>query len=119
MTTELLTDPGHVRGDLVAMTAHVRTRPIEIAPAVIDAMPKVAGILLLKGKPREQLAAGRLLLAMLEYNRTLNPPVPAQPGSTTINVGVQVDNRTDDRRDRTRAIAERVRAARLLEQSPG
>ena len=42
-------------------------------------------------------------------------PVP----QTTVNVGVNVDNRIDQRRDQTLAIAERVRAGRILPVDSG
>ncbi len=58
-TTELLTDPGHVRQDLQLMTQAVdrsaKHPEIPIPSAVIAALAKVAGTILLKGKPRDQL----------------------------------------------------------------
>ena len=118
MTTELLTDPGHTRADMRLMEQAVKRSTknpeIPIPPAIIEAMPKVAGTILLKGEPREQLRAGALLLAFMEYNKSLNPPEPQQQQPTVVNVGVNIDNRTDERRNLTLAIAERVRAGRVL-----
>ena len=118
MTTELLTDPGHAREDMRLMEQAVKRSTknpeIPIPPAIIEAMPKVAGTILLKGEPREQLRAGALLLAFMEYNKSLNPPEPQQQQPTVVNVGVNIDNRTDERRNLTLAIAERVRAGRVL-----
>lgn len=75
MTTELLTDPGHVRQDMQLMEHAVKRSTknpeIPIPPAIIQAMPKVAGTILLKGNPREQLRAGALLLAFMEYNKAV------------------------------------------------
>lgn len=75
--TELLTDPGHTRADLhimqQAVARSIHSPEIPIPPAVIEAMPKIAGTILLKGKQREQLAAGKLLLAFMEYNKSLTP----------------------------------------------
>ena len=106
MTAELLSDPSHIRGDLRMMETHIRSQPIEIADAVVAAMPKVMTTLLLKGKPREQLAAGKLLLAFMEYNQSLNPKTPPQ---TTINVGVKVENNSDTGRNRASKVLERLR----------
>lgn len=69
---------------------------------------------------KNAIAAGNALRAMaamnqrdeLEAIRRSGPQKP-QP-QTTINVGVNVDNRTDERRNLTLAIAERVRAGRVL-----
>jgi hypothetical protein len=72
MADELLTDPKHTRQDLKLMERVINADPIEIPQAIIDAMPKVTGTILLQGKPREKLAAGRLLLAFMEYNQRLN-----------------------------------------------
>ena len=75
--TELLTDPGHTRADLhimqQAVARSMNSPEIPIPPAVIEAMPKIAGTILLKGKQREQIAAGKLLLAFMEYNKSLTP----------------------------------------------
>ena len=115
-TTELLNDPAHIRQDLRLMEQAIKANPIEIPQAIIDAMPKVAGRLLVEGKPREKLAAGRLLLAYMEFNqRVKESENPQTKPGTTINVGVQVDNRiADERRTRSRAIAERFGAGRIL-----
>jgi hypothetical protein len=69
---KLLSEPKHIRQDLKHMELVIRANPIEIPQAIIEAMPKVTGTIMIKGKPREQLAAGRLLLAFLEYNQRLN-----------------------------------------------
>lgn len=72
---------------------------------------------------KNAIAAGNALRAMAAMNqrdeieaiRRSGPPKP-QP-QTTINVGVNVDNRTDERRNLTLAIADRVRAGRILQHS--
>lgn len=75
MTTELLTDPGHAREDMrlmeQAIKRSVKNPEIPIPAAIIEAMPKVTGTILLKGKDRDRLAAGKLLLAFMEYNRSV------------------------------------------------
>lgn len=83
MPTELLTDPGHTRQDLSlirqAMNRAIKYPEIPIPPAIIEAMPKIAGTILLKGKQREQLQAGKLLLAFMEYNKSVRQEaVPQQ-----------------------------------------
>lgn len=114
--TELLSDPAHIRQDLRLMEQAIKANAIEIPKAIVDAMPKVAGRILVEGKPREKLAAGRLLLAYMEFNqRVKEAESPQAKQGTTINVGVQVDNRiADERRIRSRAIAERFGAGRIL-----
>jgi hypothetical protein len=118
MTTNLLTDAGHVRGDLkmmeTAVSRSIKHPDIPIPPAVIDAMPKVVSKLLVTGDARVQLRAGELLLKFMEYNRSLNPPEQKQP-QTTINVGVNVS--TDERRNRTLSIARRFGAGGVLPDS--
>ena len=121
MTTELLTDPGHTREDMrlmeQAVKRSVKNPEIPIPPAIIEAMPKVAGTILLKGEPREQLRAGALLLAFLEYNKSLNPPEPQHTPPTVVNVGVNVDNRTESKPLTALQFAQRYREAKLLEHA--
>ena len=63
------------------------------------------------------IAAARVLVAMVGQNDKAAEGPKAGP---TINVGVQVDARSDDRRDRILQIAERVRASRnSVEPSAG
>ena len=96
-----------------AVNRSVKNPEIPIPAAVIEAMPKVAGTILLKGKPREQLNAGKLLLAFMEYNKAANAE-PVQKSGQTINVGVQIDNGSEQRRNRTLAIAQRFGAVGIL-----
>lgn len=121
MQTELLTEPAHVRSDMKQMEAAVRRSTknpeIPIPPAVIEAMPKVAGSILLKGGPREQLRAGQLILAFMEYNKSLNPPEPRQHVPAVVNVGVNVDNRTDSQSLTALQFAQRYREEKLLGNS--
>ena len=56
------------------------------------------------------IRAAALLKAMIDSNKKRGE----QKQGTTINVGVSVDNRTDERRDRALAIAERFRNGRVL-----
>lgn len=67
---------------------------------------------------KNAIAASNALRAMAAMNQrdeleSIRRSGPQKPG-TTINVGVNVDNRTDERRNLTLAIAERVRAGRVL-----
>lgn len=67
MTTELLTDTGHSRSDL-AMIRTAIVKGWQIPDKLLEALPKVAGSMALTGKPREQIAAMKVLLAMKEQN---------------------------------------------------
>ena len=116
--TELLTDPGHVRGDLKMMEAAVsrsiKHPEIEIPQVVIDAMPKVVGNMMMRSEDeRIKCRAAELMLKFMQYNVSLNPPQPLQPNvqpSQTINVGVNIASGTEQRRDAILSVAERVRA---------
>lgn len=73
---------------------------------------------------KNAIAAGNALRAMAAMNQrdeleAIRRNNPKQQPQTTINVGVNVDNRTDERRNLTLAIAERVRAGRVLVSDPG
>ena len=66
---------------------------------------------------KNSIAASRVYVAMMAQNQKdeIEHERKSQPGSqTTINVGVNVDNRNDERRTQTLAIAERIRARRIL-----
>ena len=124
MTTELLDDPGHVRGDLIMMSNAVgkaiRHPEIPIPEAVIEAMPKIVSNMMLRSDDeRIRCRASELLLKFMQYNVSLNPPQAIHGPSQTINVGVNVTASTDDRRNRTLAIAERFGASRVLSDSSG
>jgi hypothetical protein len=54
--------------------------------------------------------ASALLATMVKSNHA------KQSGGTTVNVGVNVDNRIDERRNRTLAIAERFGTGRILSE---
>ena len=72
MTTELLTDPGHSREDLRMVETAIR-KGWQIPDQLLEALPKVAGAMALKGKPRDQIAAMKVLLAMKEQNESTEP----------------------------------------------
>lgn len=66
------------------------------------------------------IAASKVIVQMSAMNQRDELAVikAAEPKQgMTVNVGVKVDARTDERRHRTLAIAERIRAGRVLEQS--
>lgn len=110
MADELLTDPKHTRQDLKLMERVIKADPIEIPQAIIDAMPKVTGTIMLQGKPREKLAAGRLLLAFLEYNARLKESEKPQQGrAQTLNVGINIANVSDTGRGLASTVIERLR----------
>lgn len=107
--TELLTDPGHTRQDLRQINAAIRKGWL-IPDQLLDALPKVIGTIALKGKPRDQVAAAKVLIAMKEQN---DDEQPAASRQTVVNVGVNVDNRTDDQPLTAIQFAQRYREARL------
>ena len=75
--TELLSDPKHIRGDLRQIEQSLR-RGFDIPDLLFNRTAHVVGQLLKDGKPaREQLAAARVVIALAEYNRSLQP-LPAQ-----------------------------------------
>lgn len=115
MATELLTDPGHTRSDLRQIESAIRKGWV-IPDMVLDALPKTMAVIALKGKPRDQIAAAKVLLAMKGQS---DKPEVAAPQQTVVNVGVNVDNRTDTERDPLLAIAERVKAAIVLRKNSG
>lgn len=108
--TELLTDAGHSRSDLKQIEIALRKGWV-IPEQLYEALPKIMAAIAVKGKPREQIAAAKVLLNMKSQNEA--PHVVHRQG-TTINVGVNVDNRVDERRNRTLAIAQRFGAGRVL-----
>jgi hypothetical protein len=107
-TTELLTDPSHTRADLATVRRAIR-EGWDIPEQLLSALPKIAGAMAVKGKPRDQIAAMKVLLAMKEQNDRPEPYTSPQT-QTTINVGVNVANIADAGRDPLLAIAERIAA---------
>jgi hypothetical protein len=106
MTTELLTDPSHSRADLATVRRAIR-EGWDIPEQLLSALPKIAGAMAVKGKPRDQIAAMKVLLAMKEQN---DRPEPQRLQPTVVNVGVNVANIADTGRDPLLAIAERIAA---------
>jgi hypothetical protein len=88
MTTELLTDPSHARADLATVRRAIR-EGWDIPEQLLSALPKIAGAMAMKGKPRDQIAAMKVLLAMKEQN---DRPEPQRLQPTVVNVGVNVEN---------------------------
>lgn len=122
--TELLTDPGHTRQDLAMIRQAVR-KGWDIPEQLLSALPKVAGAMALdkNEKSAVRLKAMETILKMKESNDQADgvdkPQHQPQQPQTTINVGVNVDNRTDAGRDPLLAIAERVKAAIVLRDNSG
>lgn len=67
MTTEILNDDGHTRADLKLLEMAIR-KGWEIPDELLRHLPKVAGAIALKGKPRDQIAAMKVLIAMKGQN---------------------------------------------------
>jgi hypothetical protein len=68
---------------------------------------------------KNAIAAGNALRSMAAMNQrdeleAIRRNNPKQQSQTVVNVGVNVDNRTDERRNRALAIAERFRDGRVL-----
>ena len=107
-TTEILTNAGHVRGDLKTLERGFRGG-WKFPDKLLEVVPHRLAKILVEGAPREQIAAARVLVAMHAQNLG---PAPAP----TIQVGVAVNgnsNQPDDRRNQTLAIAQRIRAGRI------
>ena len=103
-----LIDPLHARRDLRQLETAVK-KGFKIPDALYDQMASIMGQILAKGNNREKTAAARVIVAIAEFNESLNPPTPPQT-QTTINVGVNVANIADTGRDPLLAIAERIAA---------
>ena len=122
MTTELLTDPSHTRADLATVRRAMR-EGWEIPEQLLSTLPRIAGAMALdkNQKASVRLKAIATIIKMKEQNdKPEQPTVPQLQSQTVVNVGVNVDNRTDERRNRALAIAERFRDGRVLvEDSSG
>ena len=104
--TQLLSDPKHIRGDLRQIEQSLR-RGFDIPDLLFNRTAHVVGQLLKDGKPaREQLAAARVVIALAEYNRSLQP-LPAQVEH----------HHTHDIGPVTEANIEQQRAARIARHS--
>jgi hypothetical protein len=86
MTTELLTDPSHTRADLATVRRAIR-EGWDIPEQLLSALPKVAGAMAVKGKPRDQIAAMKVLLAMKEQNDRQEPTPQQIEHHHTHNIG--------------------------------
>ena len=89
---------------------------IPIPSAVVEAMPKIVSSMMLKSNDeRIKLRASELLLKFMQYNVSLDPPEARhQPQPQIINVGVNVDNRTES--SKALQFMERFREGRVLER---
>jgi hypothetical protein len=108
MPEDLLVDGRHTRSDLRRME-HALSTGWKIPDAVLEIIPARLLKIMSEGGHREQIAAARVLVAM--HGQNMGPA----PGAT-IQVGVAVNGNSsqpDDRRNRTLAIAERIRAGRV------
>jgi hypothetical protein len=110
MTTTILTDPHHSKAD-ARMIAMAIKRGWTIPDSVLESLPKVlAGLVVKSADERTKVAAAKVLVSMHGQNQRDSEGPKTGP---TINVGVQVDARSDDRRTRTLEIAERIRTRRI------
>lgn len=108
MTTELLTNLHHTRGDLQMVRTAIR-KGWQIPDQLLEALPKVAGAMALKGKPRDQIAAMKVLLAMKEQNESAEPTFQQVEHHHTHDIGpVTEDNIEAQRAKRLARLAGRV-----------
>lgn len=114
MTTELLTDTGHTRSDLRMVETAIR-KGWQIPDQLLEALPKVAGAMALKGNPRDQIAAMKVLLAMKEQNE--KPDVPRALPSV-VNVGVRIDNDSNAGRNLASEVLARITTGGILDAIP-
>lgn len=103
--TELLTDAKHSRSDLRLIETAIR-KGWQIPDQLLEALPKTAAVIALKGKPREQIAAMSLLVKMKEQNEKADPQ-PQQVQHTHVHeLGpVTADNIEQHRQLRLERIA--------------
>jgi hypothetical protein len=90
MTTELLTDPKHTRGDLRQMESAIR-KGWQIPDALFERAGIVIGQILSKGTNREKVAAARVLIAMNEQNN----PTPVVVAHQHLHVAAQAPVESD------------------------
>lgn len=112
MTTELLTDPGHLRSDLQMITTAIR-RGYDIPDELIAALPKVAGSLMLDKNQKGQvrLKAIDALMAMKAADdraKGIDKP-QGPPPQTTVNVGVKIENNSNAGTSLAREVLEQLR----------
>lgn len=74
MSTEII-DEHHSRRDMRMLESAIR-KGFDIPEQLLAAVPRVVGTLALKGKPRDQLGAARVLVEMMKYNQALEPQQP-------------------------------------------
>lgn len=132
LKTEILQVDSEIKKDLGIISRGVRERwpgLIEKGTAVVDRLASIIEktvVIVPIGEgvgpsedaaDKNSIAASRVYVAMMAQNQKdeIEHERKSQPAAqTTINVGVNVDNRNDERRNQTLAIAERIRARRIL-----
>lgn len=111
--SELL-EPGHERGDIKLIETAIK-RKWNIPAKVLESLPGlVASIAIKTEDDRIKLGAAKVLIQM--HGQNLKQDEGPKQGPT-INVGVQVDARVEQRRAEIRQIADGIRTRRLS-QSP-
>jgi hypothetical protein len=106
MTTELLTDPGHIRSDL-AMVRKAVKEGWDIPEQLLSALPKVAGSIAMdkKEKTQNRLKAIETIIKMKGQNDSLEPSPQQIEHHHTHELGpVTADNFAESKRK----LAERI-----------
>jgi len=135
LQSEILQIDSEVKKDLGIISRGVRERwpgLIEKGPAVVERLASIIEktvVIVPIGEgvgpsedaaDKNSIAASRVYVAMMAQNQKdeIEHERKSQPGpQTTTNIQVNVDNRNDERRNKTLAIAERIRARRVLRES--
>ena len=111
-TTNLLDDPGHVRGDLImmgnAVGKAIKHPEIPIPQAVIDAMPKVVSNMMLRSEDeRIRCRASELMLKFMQYNVSIaDQPTQQVEHHHTHELGpITADNFAESKRQLAARIA--------------
>lgn len=103
MATELI-DSNHTHRDTKLLMTAIRKK-WAIPENVYNELPEMAlAIAREADKPSDRNNAMKLLMAMKKDNEV----DPSQPRTPTINVGVNIDNGSDENRARLAAIAQRL-----------
>lgn len=99
--SEIFSDDIHTRGD-VRLLEHAIRKGWDIPPQLMEAAPKVLANIMVKGKPREQVAAIRALAVLHEQNQPIKQVAHLHAVAT-----LPQDDYGDDRK---RKLAARIAA---------
>ena len=114
-----LGDGGRLSRSEMAMVATAVRNRWPVPESVMQMLPKLLAQISTKkdSSDRDKIAASRALIQINQQNIDID--TPEQSHSPVVNVGVKVENSADTGGSLARQVAERIRADRLLEQSPG